>query len=369
MKGSVKFVSPSETKDFFEVLKKRVDNYFITNKISKHANATMVTKTIILIAGYVIPFICLIALHPTFPIQLVLWSIMGICVAGVGMSVMHDANHGSYSPNKTVNYLIGHSLNLLGGSVFNWKLQHNILHHTYTNIVGLDDDIQDRLVLKFSPHSNVKFFHKLQHLYAFAFYGLLTLYWTVAKDFFQFYQFTRDGVNPNSKKENWITFAQIFAVKIVYFFVVFFVPIYFFDFTFLQIASGYVLMHFFSGIILTTVFQLAHTVDGTSHPLPDSTGNIPNNWAIHQLNTTVNFSRKSKWISWYVGGLNFQVEHHLFPRICHVHYPAIAPIVKETAEEYGIPYLENETFSKALKAHFDALYRFGHLPNINTAIS
>jgi linoleoyl-CoA desaturase len=127
-------------------------------------------------------------------------------------------------------------------------------------------------------------------------------------------------------------------------------------------------MHFVAAIILSVVFQLAHTVEGTTHPLPDECGNIENSWAIHQMNTTVNFATHNKWISWYVGGLNFQVEHHLFPRICHVHYPAIAPIVKKTAEEFGVPYLENPTFGKALKSHLTTLQRFGRLPSPNEAI-
>ena len=121
-------------------------------------------------------------------------------------------------------------------------------------------------------------------------------------------------------------------------------------------------------IILTVVFQLAHTVEGTSHPRPDANGNIENDWAIHQMNTTVNFSRNSRLLSWYVGGLNFQIEHHLFPRVCHVHYPAISGIVKETAAEYGIPYLENETFGQAVRSHIATLHRFGRLPSMNDAI-
>lgn len=128
-------------------------------------------------------------------------------------------------------------------------------------------------------------------------------------------------------------------------------------------------MHFISGIILTTTFQLAHTVDGTSHPMPDEHGNIDNDWAVHQLNTTINFSRKSKVLNWYLGGLNFQVEHHLFPRISHVHYPAISKIVKATAEEFGVPYLENKTLMDALKGHLVALKKLGRLPNINDAIA
>ena len=95
---------------------------------------------------------------------------------------------------------------------------------------------------------------------------------------------------------------------------------------------------------------------------------MDNTWAIHQLHTTVNFARKNKWLSWYVGGLNFQVEHHLFPRICHVHYPQIAEIVKATAEEFNVPYLENETFGQAIQSHINTLQRFGKLPSWNEAI-
>jgi linoleoyl-CoA desaturase len=119
-------------------------------------------------------------------------------------------------------------------------------------------------------------------------------------------------------------------------------------------------MHFIAGTILTVVFQLAHTLEQTSHPIPVN-GVIENDWAIHQLNTTVNFSRKNKVLSWYVGGLNFQVEHHLFPKISHVHYPAISEIVKETAQEFNIPYLENPSFFSAIKSHFSFMHRIGNV--------
>ena len=254
-------------------------------------------------------------------------------------------------------------------STFNWRLQHNVLHHTYTNIVQLDEDIQDKLVLRFNPHTRVKWFHKLQWLYAFFFYGILTLYWVVAKDFIQFAKFTSSGVNTDSASQNAITLGKIIILKVAYFFVMLAVPTLFFGIPFTEVLLGFLLMHFVAGIILTVVFQLAHTVEGTSHPQPNAEGAIENDWAIHQLNTTVNFSRNNKWISWYVGGLNFQVEHHLFPNICHVHYPAIAPIVKQTAEEYGIQYMENETFFQALRSHIVTLQRFGKLPDLNEAIA
>lgn len=127
-------------------------------------------------------------------------------------------------------------------------------------------------------------------------------------------------------------------------------------------------MHFVAGIVLTVTFQLAHTVEGTSHPLPNEEGVIENNWAIHQMNTTVNFARHNKFISWYVGGLNFQVEHHLFPKISHMHYSEISEIVKSTAEEFGVPYLENKTLWQAIRSHIETLKRFGKLPDLNEAI-
>jgi linoleoyl-CoA desaturase len=259
-------------------------------------------------------------------------------------------------------------LNLLGGSTVNWKLQHNILHHTYTNVVHMDDDIEDKLVLRFSPHTKVKRVHRFQWLYSFLFYGLSTLYWVTAKDFVQYVKYRKNGVNAGSTAENRRMLFGIVVLKLVYFFVAIAVPVVFFKIPFLQVLAGFLLMHFVAGIILTVVFQLAHAVEGTSHPTPDENGIIENDWAIHQLNTTVNFSRRNKWLSWYVGGLNFQVEHHLFPRISHVHYPALSGIVKQTAEEFGIPYMENETFGQALRSHISFLKRLGKLPDLNEAI-
>jgi len=368
LKGKVKFVN-KEKNLFFPTLRKRIDAYFEENQVSKHANADMVIKSVVLIAAYVVPFLLLLAFQPSFGVSLLLWFIMGLGIAGIGMSVMHDANHGAYSSDRRINYLLGHTLNLAGGSATNWKFQHNILHHTYTNIVPIDEDIQDRLVLRFSPHTKVKFYHKVQWLYAFFFYGLLTLYWVLLKDFVQFFVFINKGVNPESRSENVVTMLKIVALKAVYFFVILAVPVLFFNIPFSEVLIGFLLMHFVAGIILTVVFQLAHTVEGTSHPQPNESGEIENDWAIHQMHTTVNFSRKNKWISWYVGGLNFQVEHHLFPRICHVHYPHIADIVKQTAEEFGVPYMENETFGQAVRSHIATLERFGKLPSLNEAIA
>lgn len=362
-KGNVKFVDSQKT-CFYSILKKRVDQYFVENNISKYADTSMRLKTVVMLTGYLGPFVYLMLAKPDIWVSLLIWSFMGVSVAGIGMSVMHDANHGAYSAKKWVNTLVGSTLNLLGGSVMNWKLQHNIMHHTYTNITHMDEDIQDRLVLKFSPHTEVKRFHQFQWIYAFLFYGLLTLYWAVAKDFVQFAQFKKNGVNPNSPKENNVLLIKIIFIKIGYFGLMVGLPIVA-GIPVLQVLSGFMLMHFFAGLILTTVFQLAHTLEHTAHPMPDENGIIHDDWAVHQLKTTVNFAPDNKFISWYVGGLNYQVEHHLFQKISHVHYPAISSIVKQTAHEYNVPYMVNDTLSKALLSHVAYLKQIGKMPNLN----
>jgi len=365
-----RFIDKDKSKaEFFSTLRKRVDAYFKENKISKNHTPAMVIKTIVLLSAYILPFVYLLVFQPSFGISLALWSVIGLALAGIGMSIMHDANHGAYSSSSKTNYCLGHTLNLLGGAVFNWKIQHNVLHHTYTNIVHMDDDIDDKLVLRFSPHTKVKWYHKFQVVYAFLFYGILTLYWALLKDFVQFSKYTKDGVNKNTKEQNRMVLLKIILSKVFYFAIFMVLPLAILKMPVGEYVLGYLLMQFIAGVVLTVIFQLAHTVEETTHPLPNENYTIENNWAIHQMNTTVNFSRKNKFISWYVGGLNFQVEHHLFPNICHVHYPAIAPIVKATAEEYGVPYLENITFGEALNSHVRTLVRFGKLPSINEALA
>lgn len=360
-KATIRFVHPQKT-DFFITLKKRVDKYFEDNKISRNANSGMVLKSIILLSAYILPFVALTIFQPNLGISLLLWSIMGLALAGIGMSVMHDANHGAYSTNEKVNDWMGYSLNILGGSVFNWKIQHNLMHHTYTNISEYDEDIESKLSMRFDPHTQVKWYHRTQWFLAFFYYGIITFYWVLLKDFVQYSKYIKNGVNRNSKQKNRVVLFKMIVLKIVYFSVILGLPIFILKMDWLHVISGFLLMHFIGGFILSTVFQLAHTVEGTKHPLPNEKGVIENDWAIHQLETTVNFCRGNKLISWYVGGLNYQVEHHLFSRVSHVHYPAISHIVKQTAEEYHVPYLENPTLFKALGAHVRALKTLGRLP-------
>lgn len=359
----IRFISQDKSQ-FYSTLHNRVEAYFKEKGLSKYANREVVIKTVVLISAYLLPLVLNIWIQPAFGWSLALWALMGVAMAGVGMSIMHDANHGAYSPNPRINTLVGYSLTLLGGSISNWKWQHNHLHHTFTNIAHYDDDIADKPALRLSPHTEVKTVHRFQWLHAILIYCLVTLYWVTAKDFLQFARYTRNGVNKNAAPENRVLLAKIIGVKLFYFTTFLALPI-LSGLPVWEVIAGFLLMHAIGGTILTVIFQLAHSVEETTFPLPNEHGIIENEWAIHQMNTTVNFSRQNRCLSWYAGGLNFQVEHHLFPKICHVHYPRIADIVQRTAAEFHVPYLEHKSFARALRSHFATLRHFGKLPDMD----
>ncbi len=358
MNAKITFINKDKSR-FYGTLKQRVDNYFTENNISQHANGAMIFKTAFMLSLYFIPYF--IIMSATLP----LWGMwlctvtMGLGLAGIGMSVMHDANHGAYSSSETVNKIMGWTLNLVGGDANNWKIQHNVLHHTYTNIHGHDIDVNDKTLMRFSPRGKYKPIQYFQVVYAFFFYSLMTFYWSTGKDFVQYVQFTKARHQGESKMERFGNFAFIILWKLIYYFYIIALPLMLLNVTWWQLLIGFCTLHLVAGLVLSVVFQLAHVVEGASFPEPDENGNIENEWAIHQLNTTVDFARDNRLVTFYVGGLNFQAVHHLFPRVCHVHYPRIAPIVRKTAEEFGIPYLYNPTLISALASHVRHLKKMG----------
>lgn len=362
----IRFIANEKSK-FYLTLNARVDAYFKEKGLSKQANAHIVVKTIVLMGVYLLPLFAITYFQPAFGWAMLLWIVMGIGMAGVGMSIMHDANHGAFSKKQWVNDWIGYSILLLGGSILNWKLQHNTLHHTFTNIANYDDDIADKPGLRLSPHTDLKKSHRFQWLHAVFIYSLVTLYWVTWKDFGQYIRYTRTGVNKNTPAQNRVFLAKLIVIKLAYFALFLGLPIVA-GVAVWQVVAGFLLMHFFGGVILTIIFQLAHSVEETIYPLPNEHGVIENEWAIHQMQTTVNFSRHNRILSWYIGGLNFQVEHHLFPKICHIHYPGIANIVQNTAQEFNVPYLEHKSFYHAMRSHFAMLRRFGKLPSMDEMI-
>ncbi|MGB3618939.1 MAG: acyl-CoA desaturase [Catalinimonas sp.] len=358
MRKKIKFVSHDKS-EFFAVLRRRVDQYFQENQRSTKGNERMIVKTIVMMSLYFVPYALIMSGALSLWACWALAVLMGIGVAGIGLSIMHDANHGSLSDRNWINNVLGFSLNVVGGNAFTWKLQHNVLHHTYTNIYEHDDDLDAGKVVRLSPHAPYHSFHRYQHWYAFPLYGLVTLSWVVMKDFLKIVRYNKMGlVRKNFAGE----VAIIVATKLFYVFYMIVLPIVVLDLTAAQFLIGFLSLHLTAGVILSTVFQVAHVIEDTQHPMPAPDGTVENQWAVHQLVTTANFARSNRLLSWYVGGLNYQVEHHLFPNICHVHYRDLSEIVKQTAEEFDLPYLDQPTFGSALRSHARLLKEYGKPP-------
>ncbi len=288
---------------------------------------------------------------------------MGIGMAGVGMNVMHDGNHGSFSKNKWINKLMGASIYILAGNVHNWKVQHNMLHHTYTNIHGHDEDLEAGRIIRFSKHSEWSAYHRFQHIYSVFLYGLLTINWAITTDIKQTRRYLKRKLTYRKKLQPIRQWFILFFTKLIYFVLWIVLPIIFLNLEWWKVLLGFFIMHYTAGLILSLVFQLAHIIEEAQMPIPDkNTGTMKNTWAIHQLFTTVNFATKNKFMNWFTGGLNHQIEHHIFPHISHIHYTDIAKIVKKTAKEFHLPYLEYENTRSALLSHFKYLKQMGLQP-------
>jgi linoleoyl-CoA desaturase len=347
---------------FMEELKQRVSEYWNKKGISDKANALMIGKTAVVLALTFGSYGLLLTNRFSLWEMLGLAILMGVGMAGIGFSIAHDALHGAYSSNAAVNKVLGLFFDLVGANGYMWKLTHNIIHHTYTNIRGIDEDLEVSPLLRLSPHSRRRWFHRFQHWYAFLAYALATLNWVFVKDF---QYFLRRDLGPfKNIKHPKPEVATLIVMKAVYYTWTIVVPWLVLDVTWWQFLIGLLAMHITAGFILGIVFQLAHVVEGTDHPLPDVEGKMDQAWIIHEMQTTSDFGRRNRLLSWYVGGLNFQIEHHLFPRVCSVHYPAISRIVEEAAVRHGVRFNQHRTMREAVASHYRVLKKLGKRPSV-----
>lgn len=353
--------APKNGEGFYDTLKKNIDQFFKENNITPHGNNALRWKTVAMIALFFVPNILIItgvgALNPFLFFGL--WFLMGLGMVGIGCSVHHDSNHGSYSKNKTVNKIVGDIVNVVGGYDVTWRIQHNILHHTYTNIEGLDEDIEVGNLMRFSPHAKRYKLHRFQHIYAWFLYCLLTLQWVTYKDYRAIFLYEKKGLLHKEKISLRNALIELTIYKVIYYGYVIVLPIIFSGMPWYYVIEGFLVLHAVAGLGLSCIFQLAHVLESSEFPLPSDDRKMENSWAIHQLLTTSDFSPKSRIMAWFIGGLNYQVEHHLFPHISHVHYPKIAAIVRETAQQYGLPYKVMPNFVYALREHGRMLWKMG----------
>ena len=345
--------------NFITSLRHEVNKYFIQNQIKKTANLNMYVKCILMLSIYVTPYCFMVLGYVDKSLFWSCWLLMGFGMAGVGMCIMHDGNHNSFSNNRNINKIMGLTLQLLGGTYKNWKIQHNQLHHKYPNVIHHDPDVSPIKLLRFSPDSDYKKIYRFQFIYAWFLYGLMTFSFATIKEFKQLIEWSRNDIITASQFRQLM--LELIGWKIMYYFFILIIPILSLNISFLEWFSLFFLMHFVAGFLLAIVFQTAHIMPDCKH-LKYSEKLDLNTWAVNQLLTTSNYSPNNKLFSWLIGGLNYQIEHHLFPGICHVHYANISPIVKKVSSDYSLPYHYKQNFLQAIISHGKMLYYLGQEP-------
>lgn len=333
---------------FHKELKSQVDNYFKHNKLKITGNWKLYSKTIILFTTAATIYALLMTVSMPFWASLPLCALLGLNFAAIGFNVMHDGGHGSFSTNKRLNKMMAYSLDAMGGSAFLWNIKHNQNHHSFTNIEGMDDDIDIRPWIRTNENQEHKWFHRYQHIYWAFFYSFTYLFWIFFADYKKY--ITRRVADIQFKKMSTKEHIKFWASKVL--FLVIFLVLPMIKLGVVDTLIGFTTLGAVCGFTLGIVFQMAHLVQHTDFPIACAQTNIiQREWAVHQIETTANFATKNKFVSWLTGGLNYQVEHHLFPRVSHVHYPALSEIVKDTCAKHKIEYIEYPTFFKALKSH------------------
>lgn len=351
--GKLKF---GKNTGFQMEVRRRVDEYFRSSGRRQRECPHMYLKTAIIVTCFAAAYVVLVFVAQMWWQAVPLAILLGLTTAGIGFSIEHDGRHHAYSDYAWVNKLMSMSLDLIGGSSYLWHWKHVVFHHTYVNITGHDTDIDLGFLGRLTPHQKRFMFHRWQHLYLWLLYGLIAIKWHLYDDFHDALR-GRIGEHRIPRPRGW-ELVIFLAGKALFFTLAFAIPMLFHPVWVVLIY--YAVTALVLGMALSVVFQVAHCVEEAEFPLPrEDTGHIDNSWAIHQAETTVDFARGSRVVTWLVGGLNFQIEHHLFPHVCHVNYPAISKVVEATCREFGVRYTEHETFWAGLKSHFRWLRRMG----------
>lgn len=342
---------------FSTELRTRVDMYFENNRISRTGNWKLYLKSVVLVTAAITIYLLLLFVDMPAYVSILLCVVFGFTLACVGFNIMHDACHGAYSDRKWINNLLGYSLNALGGNCFLWKWKHNI-HHAYTSVDGMDNDIDKSPLLRQCESQKWIPIHRYQHIYVVFFYAIASLAWIFGFEFKKYFTRRVTALDiTNMKLADHIIF---WVSKILYLILYGVLPAILLGFN--NWLIGFIIMHVSMGFTLSFVFQLGHVVEPTSFISVDELQNHQAGrieWAEHQVRSTANFAIDNAVISWFVGGLNYQVEHHLFPRVCHIHYPALSTIVRKACADYHLPYHCYPNMQKALDSHFRQMRALG----------
>lgn len=335
-------------------LSQAINAYFNDNNIAKTGNKALFKKALIILSLFSASYIGFYLVPE--PYSWLIWAFHGLMTALVGFNIMHDGAHGSFSKNKRLNSLAAHTFNIIGSNAFYWKQKHNLNHHPYTNVAAADEDIESFGLIRMSPDKPHYWFHRWQHIYIWALYPLTSLFWFFVLDFLAYFK-QKIAEQDFSQKYKAKDSAIFWLSKAFYLTAYLIIPSMVLGWQ--TTLIGFLCLHAIMGVMFAVVFQLAHVVDKTEFPQPDEHGNLPYEWAAHQLATTADFAPNSKIATWCLGGLNFQVEHHLFPRISHTHYPAVHKIVQQVCAEKGVSHREYPSVWQAILGHIRHLKNMG----------
>lgn len=334
---------------FHRELRRRVDAQFKHSGTHQRDSAAMYLKTAVILVMFAASYIELVFFATNGWLALAISTVLGATVAGIGFNVMHDGGHQAYSDRRWINRLMALSLDLVGGSSYIWQWKHARFHHTWVNVAGHDSDIDLGVLGRLSPEQPWRAWHRWQHLYLWVLYGVTAIRWHVYGDFRDMIT-GRVGERPFDRPHGWDLVGFVIG-KLVFFTLAVGLPLMFHSIG--AVLLFYTTTSAVAGVLLALVFQMAHVVEEADFPAPNAQSRqMDTPWAIHQLETTVDFSRDNRVLSWLIGGLNFQIEHHLFPRISHVHYPAVARVVEATCREYGITYRTHRSFAAGIASHY-----------------
>jgi linoleoyl-CoA desaturase len=346
---------------FYTEVKQRAEAYFEKAGRPRRDLLRMYLKTAVILTWFVGSWVVLV-FFATAVWQGVLAAMsLGLSIAGIGMSVQHDANHSGYSGRPWVNRALGFTLDVMGVCSYMWRQKHNVIHHTFTNVEGIDFDLDFGNIARLSPEQPRKPWHRYQQYYLWFLYGFLLPKWVFFDDFVIL--LTKRTGPHKLPRMNRTELALFWAWKA--FFVAWSLVIPAFYHPIWQVLVFHLIAVFTLGVTLSSVFQLAHCVQQAEFPMPPPEGQtLSDDWAAHQVDTTVDFAQDSAILTWFLGGLNFQVEHHLFPKVCHLHYPALSKIVAELAVKHGVHYRNNVTLRDALASHFHHLEKLGRAESV-----
>jgi linoleoyl-CoA desaturase len=344
---------------FPKVLRRRLERFFADADLSPKADGTMWGKIAVGMAVLAGCWIALYALRPDSWKFVALYLLGGLAQTFLLLNIAHDSNHNAISSVPWVNKSLNYVFDACGINSYMWRLLHHRGHHSCINVHGEDDALTGRGLLRFTPHEPRRAMQRFQHIYALFLYAVYSLDYVFRKDFAAFffppYEYLKRIKHPARE------YAILFAGKAFYVTYMLILPVAVLGKPVLLVAGAFLLVHLIGGLIATLVFQTTHTVDSTYFP---SGRDEFDNGVYHIFATTADYATGNPLVGWLAGGLNHHIAHHLCPFVCHTHYAPLTRIVEETAEEFGVPYRQHRTMTRAIWHHLILLKQLGNQDSI-----